>query len=161
MRIDPNRGRGGSLVFCSLKRRCTSWSDASNSRNTSPLLREIIWPACSNSPPHRSRSGSRTDAISARGSVRTRPWRWWASLLRDASRCRFWFGMENRAWATRPHTTPLTMWGSITSPTTATLRLVTSRVRATRTTHATIRRACPPSSPHSPTATTSTLESEI
>ncbi len=84
-------------------------------------------------------------------------WRWWASLLRDASRCRFWFGMENRAWATRPHTTPLTMWGSIISPTTATPRLVTSRVRATRTTHATIRRACPPS----PAATTSTSVLEI
>lgn len=111
-----SKGPGGNLASFSPRLRCSSWSGGSSSSATCPPRRESTWPARWNSPPPRSRSGSRTGGTNARGSGRTRLWRWQAITITTTIHlrrpggwlCRCWSGTGGLVWLDPKTITPLT-----------------------------------------------------
>lgn len=130
-----SRGPGGNPASSSPRLRCLSWSGASSSSVTCRPRRESTWPAPWNSPPLKSRSGSRTGGINVRGSGRTRLWRWQVITIITTIHhrrpggllCRCWSGTEGLVWLD-PRT--------ITHPTQSELqtRTATTAIQPTATT---------------------------
>lgn len=156
IRSGQRPGDAGSPGCSSPRRRCTSWSVASSSKGTCPPLRETTWPACSNSPQPRWKSGSRTGGTSANVSGRTRAWRWCLCRRPGGCPCRSWCGTESLVWRpTQAPTTRPTAWAtSTTSPTTTTRPSATTPAPAATQTMRVIIPQRPPSNPckHPPTA---------
>lgn len=110
-----SRGPGGNPASSSPRLRCLSWNGASSSSVTCPPQRESTWQAHWNLPPPRSRSGSRTGGTNARGSGRTRLWRWQVITITTTRRrrpggwlCRCLSGTGGLVWLDHRTITPLT-----------------------------------------------------
>ncbi|KTG47794.1 hypothetical protein cypCar_00001973 [Cyprinus carpio] len=99
MRIDPNRGKGGSLRVLFSQRECTKKLERRFKTAEIPLahLREII---CQRAPLTSTQVKiwfQNKRRYKCKGSVRTRRLEMVGIVSETASRCRFWFGMESRA----------------------------------------------------------------